>query len=127
MANSSAREDLLCAHSRVPCIALLGLTAFSLLFSGCSKTEPTQPTPAATAGAKPQSDGQDERLPPILKTAWKGDLDEIVKRRVVRVLVPFRRPEFFYLDGQPSGILQEAFQELEKVLNAAHKTTAANR
>jgi membrane-bound lytic murein transglycosylase MltF len=66
-------------------------------------------------------------IPPILKTPWKGDLDQIVKRRVVRVLVPFRRPEFFYLDGRPAGILQEAFQELEKVLNATHKTTAANR
>jgi hypothetical protein len=43
----------------------------------------------------------DEALPPILKTAWKGDLDDIVKRRVVRVLVPFRRPEFLY--GWPSG------------------------
>ena len=68
----------------------------------------------------------DERLPPILKTAWKGDLDEIVKRRVVRVLVPFRRPGFLYIDGQPAGILQEAFRELEKVLNTTHKTTAAN-
>ena len=68
-----------------------------------------------------------EALPPILKAAWRGDLNEIVKRRVVRVLVPFRRPEFFYMDGRPVGVLQEAFQELEKVLNATHKTTAANR
>ena len=69
----------------------------------------------------------DAELPPILKIAWRGDLDEIVKRRVVRVLVPFRRPEFFFMDGRPVGVLQEAFQELEKVLNAKYKTTAANR
>jgi membrane-bound lytic murein transglycosylase MltF len=31
------------------------------------------------------------------------------------------------MDGRPVGILQEAFQELEKVLNAKYKTTAADR
>ena len=69
----------------------------------------------------------DEALPPVLRKPWKGDLDEMVKRRVVRVLLPFRRPEFFYMDGHPAGILQEAFQELERVLNTKYKTTAANR
>lgn len=51
----------------------------------------------------------------------------MAKRRVVRVLVPYRRPEFFYMEGRPAGIHQEAFQELEKVLNTKYKTTAANR
>jgi len=135
MAKNPARGNSRWPYSRSHCVAVFGLTTFSFLFWGCSKTEPPQPKPGATAqapgappaDAKPESGGQmDERLPPILKTAWKGDLDEIVKRRVVRVLVPFRRPEFFYIDGQPAGILQEAFRELEKVLNATHKTTAAN-
>jgi len=31
------------------------------------------------------------------------------------------------MEGQPAGVLQEAFQELERVLNAKYKTTAANR
>src|SRR4051794_19349803 len=31
------------------------------------------------------------------------------------------------MDGRPVGILQETFQEFEKVLNARYKTTAANR
>jgi membrane-bound lytic murein transglycosylase MltF len=105
----------------------------SFFLWGCSKpasheakSEAAAPPPKADVSA--QSAGlTDEILPPILKTSWKGDLDEIVKRRVVRVLVPFRRPEFFYMDGRPVGVLQEAFQELEKVLNAKFKTTAANR
>jgi membrane-bound lytic murein transglycosylase MltF len=63
----------------------------------------------------------------LLKASWKGDLDEMAKRRVVRVLVPFRRPEFFYVEGRPAGILQEAFQEIERRLNEKYKTTAANR
>jgi len=77
--------------------------------------------------ADPQVAAGDEDLPPIIKTPWKGDLDDMAKRRVVRVLVPYRRPEFFYMDGRPAGILQEAFQELETVLNAKYQTTWANR
>jgi membrane-bound lytic murein transglycosylase MltF len=79
-----------------------------------------------SAAARPVT-AEDEDMPPILKAPWKGDLDAMVKRRIVRVLVPFRRPEFFYMDGRPAGILQEAFQELETVLNTKYKTTAANR
>jgi membrane-bound lytic murein transglycosylase MltF len=116
----------------------LGLSILMLLSCGCSKppaktnTEVKQaeaPTPEATTptAATTPEPPMDEAIPPILRKPWKGDLDEIVKRRVVRVLLPFRRPEFFYMDGQPVGILQEAFQELEKVLNAKYKTTAANR
>jgi membrane-bound lytic murein transglycosylase MltF len=87
---------------------------------------PEAPAPAEEPAAQTAVTGDDD-LPPIVKTPWKGDLDEIVKRRVVRVLVPFRRPEFFYMEGRPAGILQEAFQELENVLNAKYKTTPANR
>ncbi len=89
-----------------------------------TKTE--APAPPEKPAAQTAVAG-DEDLPPIVKTPWKGDLDEMVKRRVVRVLVPFRRPEFFYMEGRPAGILQEAFQEVEKALNEKYKTTAANR
>jgi membrane-bound lytic murein transglycosylase MltF len=68
----------------------------------------------------------DETLPPALRTPWKGDLDEMLKRRVVRVLLPYHRPEFFYMEGCPAGILQETFQELEKVLNTTFRTTPGN-
>jgi membrane-bound lytic murein transglycosylase MltF len=63
----------------------------------------------------------------MVKVPFKGDLDEMAKRRIVRVLVPFRRPEFFYMEGRPAGLFQEAFQEVEKALNEKYKTTNANR
>jgi len=63
----------------------------------------------------------------LAKTPFKGDLDEMAKKRMVRVLVPFRRPEYFFFEGKPAGILVEAFAEFEKQLNAKYKTTAANR
>jgi membrane-bound lytic murein transglycosylase MltF len=114
----------------VVCLALL-----SLLLAGCSKEKPAEPaaTPAKEAAAQPAatstppSEIPDDLVAPILRKPWKGDLDEMAKRRIVRVLVPFRRPEFFYIDGHPAGILQEAFDLVERELNAKYKTTAANR
>ena len=113
---------------------LAGLALLSLLAWGCTKgseTERGKKESPQAKGAPESTPAQaavvDEDIPPVLRAPWKGDLDAIVKRRMVRVLLPFRRPEFFYMDGQPVGVLQEAFQELERVLNAKFKTTAANR
>ena len=103
------------------------LSLFVLACSGRTSPEQTQAPTTPTKAADQQAASGDEDLPPIIKVPWKGDLDEMAKRRVVRVLVPFRRPEFFYVEGRPAGILQEAFQELETVLNKKYKTTAANR
>jgi membrane-bound lytic murein transglycosylase MltF len=113
--------------------ATLGFAAVGLLLWSCARETAPEPVKAEQKGAEAQPESKsapvpmDEAIPPLLRTPWKGDLDEIVKRRVVRVLIPFRRPEFFYMEARPVGILQEAFQELERVLNAKYKTTAANR
>jgi hypothetical protein len=114
--------------------AIVGVAALTLLMGGCSKgTAPEQTKkPEAQANRAAESTATeasppDEILGPLLKTPWKGDLDAMAKRRLVRVLVPFRRPEFFYMEGRPAGILHEAFQEVEKILNAKYKTTADNR
>lgn len=118
---------------RIACALCLAL--FALLAWGCTKGKSPESaaaepkSAAAQPAATPVSDQQDidEALPPLLRRPWRGDLDEMVKRRVVRVLLPFRRPEFFYMDGHPAGILHETFRELERVLNDKYKTTAANR
>ena len=111
------------------------LAMLALLAGGCSRKQGPEPVAEAPKNAAVQpasapattSPPLEEDVPPVLRAPWKGDLDGIVKRRVLRVLVPFRRPEFFYMDGHPAGYLQEAFQELQKVLNAKYKTTAANQ
>jgi membrane-bound lytic murein transglycosylase MltF len=110
---------------------VLGLTALVLLAWGCSKESVPQQAQEQTK-AEPKKDTEStaldsDGLPPILRAPWKGDLNEMVKRRVVRVLLPYRRPEFFFMDGRPAGILAEAFQELERVINTKYKTSAANR
>jgi membrane-bound lytic murein transglycosylase MltF len=112
---------------QVTCATLLA--GLALLAAGCSSGTPgkVEQTKGAEAPANGAGATADDVLPPILRQPWKGDLDKIAERRVLRVVVPFRRPEFFFHEGRPVGILQEAFQELERVLNAKYKTTAANR
>ena len=112
----------------------LGLVTLCLLCC-CSKRGSPEAANTATKGAPAESAAEPASaeppvpgdVPKVLRAPWKGDMDEMVKRRVVRVLVPFRRPEFFYIEGRPMGILQEAFRELESVLNAKYKTKADNR
>jgi len=78
--------------------AAAGLTALSLLFWGCSGRSVPEKGVKEQSQAKTAPEAAapvDETIPPILRTSWKGDLDGMVKRRLVRVLLPFRRPEFF--------------------------------
>ena len=133
MANNLVIYSFRSPYRTLRSVTLAGLTAMSLLVLGCSKpasvpieaksdsheakSDGTTQPPKTDVSAQ-RADATDELLPPILKVAWKGDLDEMVKRRIVRVLVPFRRPEFFYMEGRPVGFLQEAFRDYEKVLNA---------
>lgn len=49
--------------------------------------------------------------------AWNGDLDGMVKRRIVRVLIPHSRTLFFQDKGEVRGISAELTAEFETWLN----------
>jgi membrane-bound lytic murein transglycosylase MltF len=53
---------------------------------------------------------------------WVGDLDGMVKRHRIRVLVIPSRSGFFYDKGQPHGINYEAFDEFQRFANLKFKT-----
>ena len=48
---------------------------------------------------------------------WRGDLDDMVERRVVRAVVPFGGYQFYYQDGLPRGASYDLLQRLEQHLN----------
>ena len=52
------------------------------------------------------------------RTAWKGDLDGMIKRRIVRVLVPYNKTLYF-LDkgGQQRGFMYDMMTAFEQDLN----------
>lgn len=52
--------------------------------------------------------------------AWSGDLDGMVKRRMIRILVPISRTGFFLDKGATLGLDAELGRSLEKWINARH-------
>lgn len=52
---------------------------------------------------------------------WKGDLDAMVERRIIRVLTVYG-PGRYFLDDGPRGITAEYATRLEKVVNDAYNT-----
>lgn len=52
---------------------------------------------------------------------WTGDYDEILKKRMLRILVPFRKTFFFVDKGNEFGVSAEAGKELEKWINNKYK------
>ncbi len=58
---------------------------------------------------------------------WTGDFDGMVARRLVRILTPYSRTEYFVDKGQPRGLVHEAAVALEDEINLRLKTTRATR
>jgi membrane-bound lytic murein transglycosylase MltF len=68
------------------------------------------------------------RKKPMLSVRnWTGDYDGMVKRRVIRILTPYSKTQYFIDKGVPRGIVQDAAVMLEKTLNKTLKTTNANK
>ena len=55
-----------------------------------------------------------------LPEPWKGDLDEMLERRLVRILVPYSKTFYFLDHGQERGASHDAGMELQKWLNLKH-------
>ncbi len=54
---------------------------------------------------------------------WMGDLDGMVERRVIRVLVPYSKTFYFIDGGTQRGLSYELMQEFDKTLNTQRKLT----
>jgi membrane-bound lytic murein transglycosylase MltF len=58
---------------------------------------------------------------PQLKRPYAGDFDGILKRRTLRVLVPFSKTQFFIDRGREMGIVPDLARALEEDINKRHK------
>jgi len=123
-------------------IALASFLLASLSVAGCSgkkqepKTAGTGPDAVQSAAAPAASAGASgEPLPPVayesalpetvranLNKPFKGDLDEMVKRRVVRIGVTFNRTHYFVDKGVQRGAVYEYGKLMEDELNKRRKT-----
>ena len=99
----------------------------SLLAGSCSRSEPPKPAPVAESKAEPKK----EEPPPtnitdrLAREKFTGDLDAMVKRRVIRVLVIAARTSIMFDGIQMRGAMYDAFREFEAGLNKKYKTGKA--
>jgi membrane-bound lytic murein transglycosylase MltF len=114
-------------------VAVLAIAAAT----SCRSEKPTAPpTPPAAEAPVPGTaadetplpeaaspyDALPENLRGALFNPFVGDLDEMVKRRVIRVAVTFNRTHYFIDKGQQRGLAYESMTLLEDDLNADLKT-----
>lgn len=118
--------------NRIPLIVLL-LTAVACDSNGSgiggekatSTTPPGdgQPLPEQTQESELKTPRSlDELLPEkleLLVRPWRGDLDGMIERRVIRVLVVSGSPQFFYFKGKPRGLVSELLALFQRDLNSS--------
>jgi membrane-bound lytic murein transglycosylase MltF len=72
--------------------------------------------------ATAQSSNQETIGLTLPTTKWTGDLDGMIKRRMIRVLVVYSKTFYFVDKGTQRGITYDTFQKLEEDLNKKLKT-----
>ena len=112
-----------------PCLPVL---LFLLLAAGCSgkNDEPPAATSVPPAESEesslPQTASPYDALPPevrlVMDNPFTGDLDEMAKRRVIRVAVTFNRTHYFIDKGRERGLTFEWMKIFEEELNKDLKT-----
>ena len=48
---------------------------------------------------------------------WHGDLDQMIERRAIRVLVPFGGYQYYFVRGRPRGAIVELLEKMELFIN----------
>ena len=99
---------------------------FVALATACAG-QPKDAAPASTADAPiPDTASPYDALPEgvrsLVDKPFTGDLDEMIKRRLIRVAVTFNRTHYFIDRGQERGITYEALKSFENDLNTDLKT-----
>jgi membrane-bound lytic murein transglycosylase MltF len=86
----------------------------------------TAPPPSAADAPIQETASPYDALPETVRLMmdkpFTGDLDELVKRRMIRVAVTFNRTHYFIDRGQERGLTYESLNQFENDLNADLKT-----
>jgi membrane-bound lytic murein transglycosylase MltF len=99
------------------CFSILSALVSLLIFSGTLMGA----TPSSPKGAtKPQTDKSSssaKTIRTVITKNWAGDLDGMVKRRIIRVLVPYSKTFYFNDRGKQQGLSYDTFRLFEEDLN----------
>jgi len=92
---------------------LIGLPAALIAFS--------------SAAAQPAASPEQPRQLKFENKPWSGDFDEMLKRRVIRVLVPYSRTLYYNDKGQERGITAELVRDFERYINKKYAKRLGKR
>ena len=98
-------------------VGRLGLAAAAVMVAASCGGDPQS---GRNASSPPAPSARDDLTidPATLTRPWKGDLDAMVERRIVRVLVVPSRTIYFQDRGTQRGTSYDIFQVVERELNA---------
>jgi len=107
-------------------LLLFTVVALVVACSGQDEGRPPTAEPPADSAPLPEAPSPYDVLPPgvrqAMDMAFTGDLDELVKRRAIRVAVTFNRTHYFIDRGQERGLTYEWMKIFEDDLNKDLKT-----
>src|SRR6478672_2645735 len=75
----------------------------------------------ATAAGTPATAAFAPRSLSLAEKPFTGDLDRLLARRMIRVLVPYSRTLYFNDKGRERGLTADLVREFERYLNVKYK------
>jgi membrane-bound lytic murein transglycosylase MltF len=67
------------------------------------------------------------RALPVEARPWKGDFDQMLERRVIRVAIPYSRTLYFIDKGRERGITADNVRDFERYINQKYAKQLGNR
>jgi membrane-bound lytic murein transglycosylase MltF len=100
---------------------IAGLWLAMVLAGGVAAAQVIEPTPTPPP-ANPKA-----RALVLSQKLFTGDFDEMLKRRMIRVLVPYSRTLYFNDMGRERGVTAELVREFERYVNRKYKAKLHGR
>jgi membrane-bound lytic murein transglycosylase MltF len=93
---------------------------------------PTAASPSASANPTPPPASEKTAAAPprqlaVTSKPWKGDFDQMVERRIIRVLVPYSRTLYYTDKGHERGITAELVREWERYIGKKYAKRLGKR
>ncbi len=101
------------------------LAATFLLFTAMS-AHAQAPSPAAESSAAAGGKTRELKIHAANKP-WKGDFNEMLERRIIRVYVPYSRSLYFIDKGRERGISAELIRDFERWVNKKYAKQLGKR
>lgn len=98
------------------------LLTFIAIFSACSDSRTNlRASDSETIPVPTYKAVLPESLRPLVDVSFTGDLDSMLKRRIIRIAAPFNRTHYFIDRGVQRGLSYEYAKLLEDELNSARR------